>query len=62
MPWVTIRTGMKSADGQEQVLKEYLCDWPDCANVAEHVVGIARDNGDGARVLSRTRDAEAPLA
>jgi hypothetical protein len=34
---------MKSADGQEQVLKEYLCDWPGCANVAEHVVGIARD-------------------
>ena len=43
MPWVTIRTGMKSADGQEQVLKEYLCDWPGCANVAEHVVGLARD-------------------
>jgi len=43
MPWVTIRTGMKSADGQEQVLREYLCDWPDCANAAEHLVGIARD-------------------
>ena len=34
---------MKSADGQEQVLKEYLCDWPDCANVAEHVGGVTRD-------------------
>ena len=34
---------MMSADGQEQVLKEYLCDWPDCPNVAEHVVTIARD-------------------
>ena len=34
---------MTAADGQEQVLKEYLCDWPDCANVAEHVVAVARD-------------------
>ena len=33
---------MMSPDGQEQVLTEYLCDWPDCANVAEHVLGVAR--------------------
>ena len=43
MPWVTIRTGIVAADGQEAVLREYLCDWPDCAHVAEHVVGVVRD-------------------
>jgi len=46
MPWVTIRTGVVSGDGHEAVLKEYLCDWPGgCANVAEHVVSVARDVG-----------------
>ena len=43
MPWVTIRTGMISAGGQEHVLQEYLCDWPGCANVAVQVVGVSRD-------------------
>jgi hypothetical protein len=43
MPWVTIRSGIDAADGQEAVLREYLCDWPDCADVAEHLVGVVRD-------------------
>jgi hypothetical protein len=43
MPCVAIKTGVIGADGQEVVLTEYLCDWPDCANVAEHVVGVVRD-------------------
>jgi hypothetical protein len=42
VPWVTIRTGVVAADGQEIVLTEYLCDWPRCAHVAEHVVGFVR--------------------
>jgi hypothetical protein len=45
MPLVMIKTGMAGADGQEVVLKEYLCDWPNCANVAEEVVGIVREIG-----------------
>jgi len=24
-------------------LTEYLCDWPDCPNVAEHVLGVLTD-------------------
>jgi hypothetical protein len=37
---------MVAADGREAVLTEYLCDWPDgCANVAEHVLGVAPDVG-----------------
>lgn len=43
MPWVTIKTDILEADGQEAVLREYLCDWPDCAHVAEHLVGVVRD-------------------
>ena len=43
MPWVTIKTGIAASDGQEAILTEYLCDWPDCAHVAEHTVGIVRD-------------------
>jgi hypothetical protein len=40
VPQVTIKTGIVAADGQEEVLTEYLCDWPGCANVAELVVGV----------------------
>jgi hypothetical protein len=43
MPWVAIKTGIVAADGQEVVLREYLCDWPDCAHVAEHLLGVVRD-------------------
>ena len=45
MPRVTIRTGVVAADGHEEVLMEYLCDWPGCANVAEHVVGVVAGLG-----------------
>jgi hypothetical protein len=39
MPRVTIRTGFPAADGSEEVLTEYLCDWPGCPNVAVHSLG-----------------------
>jgi hypothetical protein len=45
MPRVTIKTGVVAADGHEEVLTEYLCDWPGCANVAEHVIGVAVELG-----------------
>ena len=46
MPWVTIRTGVVGTDGRETILREYVCDWSTgCANVAEHVLGTARDVG-----------------
>jgi hypothetical protein len=40
MPQVTLRT---TVDGREETLSEYLCDWPDCPNVAVSVVGIVRE-------------------
>ncbi len=43
MPRVTLKTGITDADGHEEVLHEYFCDWPGCPNVAAHVLGFARE-------------------
>ena len=40
MPQVTIRT---IVNGREEILTEFLCDWPDCPNVAVHVIGVVRE-------------------
>jgi hypothetical protein len=40
VPQVTIRN---IVDGREETLTEYLCDWPDCPNVAIHLVGVVRE-------------------
>jgi len=45
MPQVTIRSGERDDEGREEVLTEYLCDWPDCPNVAVHVIGVVRELG-----------------
>jgi hypothetical protein len=45
MPRVTIRTGILAADGREEQVSEYLCDWPDCPNIATEVVGCVRELG-----------------
>jgi hypothetical protein len=39
LPRVTLRTGIAAPDGHEEVLTEYLCDWPDCPNIAVRVIG-----------------------
>ena len=40
VPQVTIRT---IVNGREETLSEYLCDWPDCPDVAVQVVGVVRE-------------------
>jgi hypothetical protein len=40
MPSVTLRT---IVNGREETISEYLCDWPDCPNVATEVIGIVRE-------------------
>jgi hypothetical protein len=45
MPQVTIKTGIVGPDDREEELSEYLCDWPDCPNVAEHVLGCVKELG-----------------
>jgi hypothetical protein len=43
MPQVTIKTGFSTADGKEEILTEYLCDWPGCANIAVHTLGCIKE-------------------
>ena len=45
MPLVILRTGFTGPDGREETLEEYLCDRPDCANIAAHVIGVVREIG-----------------
>ena len=45
MPRVTFKTGFMDADGREEELSEYFCDWPDCSNIADAVVGCAKEIG-----------------
>jgi hypothetical protein len=42
MPQVTIRTVV---DNREESISEYICDWPDCPDIAVTVVGVARGLG-----------------
>jgi hypothetical protein len=39
MSRVTIKTGLLDPDGREEELTEYLCDYPDCPNIATNVLG-----------------------
>lgn len=43
MPHVKYKTGFIGADGREEELTEYLCDWPGCSNIADHVVGCVKE-------------------
>jgi hypothetical protein len=45
MPIVRIRSGVTAAQGGDQVLTEYLCDWPDCPSIADDVFGVVRELG-----------------
>ena len=45
-----IKTGLTGSDGREELLTEYLCDYPDCPNVATRVLGYAKEIGVGAAV------------
>lgn len=45
MPHVTVKSGVTSPDGSEDKLAEYLCDWPGCPNIANHVLGRVREIG-----------------
>ena len=40
MPWIKIVTGMPMPDGTTESLKEYVCDTPNCGNLATHLLGI----------------------
>jgi len=40
MPQVTLRA---TIGGREESISEYLCDWPNCPEVAVTVLGVVRD-------------------
>jgi hypothetical protein len=50
MPLVAIKTGFAGADGKEEILKEYLCDWPACPNPAVYTLGCITELRAIARV------------
>ena len=39
VPQVTIKTGFIDQDGREEELTEYLCDYPNCPNIAANAFG-----------------------
>jgi hypothetical protein len=39
IPHVMIKTGLKTPDGHEEVLREYICDHPGCPNIATRMLG-----------------------
>jgi hypothetical protein len=43
MPLVSIKTGSRGKDGRDEILLEFLCDWPGCGKVAEHVLDAVRE-------------------
>jgi len=45
MPWVVIKTGLKTPDGSEEELREYICDYSGCPNVATHMIGCVVELG-----------------
>jgi len=50
IPRVTIKTGFPTPDGREELLTEYICDYPGCPNIATHALGFVRDVGAMAAV------------
>lgn len=61
MPRVVIKTGFVAPDGRQEELAEFMCDWPDCPNVATNVLGcikelglataVCDDHGSGSRAV-----------
>jgi len=49
LPQITLRTVV---DGHEETVSEYICDWPDCPNVAVQVLGVVRSMGLRAAVCA----------
>jgi len=40
---VTVKTGLIGPDGQEEKLTEYLCDSPNCPNIATQMMGCVKE-------------------
>ena len=40
MPWVIVEPGLRGPRSYREKLTTYLCDWGECPNPAEEVVGF----------------------
>ena len=60
MPRVTIRTGFVGPDGREEELSEFLCDAPDCGNIATEVVSGLTELGAAAVMCAQHAPAKQP--
>ena len=45
VPRIAIKTGLVGSDGREEVLTEYMCDFPGCPNIASEVLGCVPQLG-----------------
>ena len=43
MPWVIVEPGLRGPRSYKEKLTTYLCDWPDCLNAAEHIMGCIKE-------------------
>jgi hypothetical protein len=43
MPWVIVEPGLRGPRSYNEGLTTYLCDWRDCPNPAEHVLGYVKE-------------------
>ena len=42
---VTVKSGIADTDGHEEQITEYLCDSPECPNIAAHVLACVKEIG-----------------
>lgn len=45
MSRVVIKSGIRTAQGSEEELTEFMCDAPDCPNIATQVLGCVKELG-----------------
>jgi hypothetical protein len=50
MARVVIKSGFMTPEGTQEELAEFICDWPDCPNIATHVLGCIKELGLAAAV------------
>ena len=43
MPWVIVEPGVGGPRSYREKVTTYLCDWPDCLNAAEHILGCVKE-------------------
>jgi len=45
MARVVIESGFITPEGSPEELAEFMCDWPDCPNIATQVLGCVKELG-----------------